>query len=574
MHVQRSVAWLVIVSFVLAPAAATHGHVEWEAEESNRPTLDLAGQKNGVPEAYRDRGATPGGLRLLDDFWDNTGGHAAVPGVEYPLSVLGGEPPRGSTFENHGDTRRATGGLAAPLIVPGASRFLAWYGYWDDKNEDGRIDEFATTSALNEWTLTPGAKLYSYVEPGPRPTLTAKTRPAATDPDFTYVDSGPALLRLYKSGSQFLGEVLVFLDGSLLQTLRVDTVTDPVLAPSGPARPYTPRPDSLVDIDIYASLAPGPVEALYAATAAPLVHEFASPSQGLCPTNCRGLPWSPGPVASPLVGPAYALVYERYLQETHPDSRSSAAGRLHEFREAHRGWADLIALYATPNDPYTPDVATPLPGRGANGLPAMIPGYLGFEVRTGLWRDVTDDGFVGRVGSDPYDHGNRPIADRYEDSAGEYLGVYARDETGREIRGSAPVGGREMVVTFRPVPSWGEAGVLVTWDTGTPAVDVLPFLCVFTIPPPSGCPPLGAFLSDPPRSLGHVTGDAVVTVTAVAGAVDPGRYATNGFLFLPTGTQNFAIEVCTEPLVIRHVLNGDEIDEPVRDCDVIDRLET
>jgi len=550
-------AFAFALAFASPLAAASAGDVRWEAEEPNRIALDHAGQRNNVDVAYADRGATPAGHLILDGFYDHMGG-VVLPNAGAFTGA------RDSSIDQKGNLRRSSGGEAPDVILPGAGRFFAWYGTWKDADGDGRIRVNPTLPGLpagNEFALA-SKSLYGYVEPGHRAPATSTSSGGSDAPDFSY-HRGTYIMPLFQSGGITPYDLTVFLDGSLVQAITVESVGDPILSPGDTGKPYTLKETTLVDIDVHAAVAPGPVASLYAVTAGPLVTPAASPNRGFCPQNCRFPPVAPPPVASEPVGVAQGAVFPRYAQETSAGSASTAEGRLADYQEAFRAWADLVPLAVEPHSFLAPEHVSPLLGRTDEGAPAMRSGYFGFHLWTGLWKDLNGDGFVGVASADPYDHGNRPIPDDYVGGFPEFVpvwGVNAQNHT---------LGPQTLLqLTYRPIPDWGP-GVMVTDRLGTPQPAVLGN--GESIPPEPLPRLMGApTVRDP--SLWFVTGNATIAMRGLGAPVDTGRYYAFDYLFLPVGTNGFAFEVCHEWLTIAHASGGETRDETVRDCDVIGRL--
>jgi len=569
---------LAIALLVPALAAAYDGDVRFEAEEHDRLRLDGKGQNNRVVEAIADRGATPGGILLLDDFWDTTGTAHTVDMKAVPGFVLSGADENYQPgITTRGDLERTSGGMLPKAILPGTGMFNAWYGRWEDKNGDGIIDDtYEDRSPFDEWFPIERANLYSYVVPGAHPNLYSSTRPSEDGPDFTYVYRGTP--QMYRSASHLAFDRIVFLDGSLFTHYVVDTVVNPLLVPS-PGKPFTPQADSLVDIDEYPVVAPGPVAQLYKPFGDAIVAPLGSPSFATCPGSCEYPPFA---FPAPLDGPA-ALVqgrlYAPYEQESRAASDSSAAGRLLEFQTDYLGWVDLIPDYAGP-DPlgYLPVHHGPVPGRSADGRPAMIPGHLGFTLRSGLWKDLNEDGWIGAAGPDPHLGGNRPIADAYLDAKGEYIADWLVNAANTRL-----IGLRYLTVTLTPTPDWGPAGAFVMMNTYTPAVDGQSVLvCGLQNVAPivfNGAPDPSkaqcavdygtASVNDPNARLRRVTGNEPVTLSLHSKTLDPGFYQALQYLYLPQGTLGFSVRACTEEAFVKYNSGGLDVNDRVWDCDTL-----
>ncbi|HVL48542.1 MAG TPA: hypothetical protein VM889_08305 [Candidatus Thermoplasmatota archaeon] len=534
---------LALLAFAPAAAYSYDVPVAFEATEANRAALDDAGQANcvaealaGAPTAACPRVATgqavpAEGFLILDAVYGAEGFGAPVASAEATA-----RDPEADTFalvydSYHGANLRRTSGDNLPdLIAPGVGQFTAWHGLWDDANGDGAIQVRWNNDwlAANEWAPRPDAHIVTYLEPGSHPEAEARVRPSAGSPDFHYRGS-------------FFGHHtrdILFTDGTLLAKRVATTVSDAVLAPSpGGAFPFTPGPQSLVDIDVYAVLAPSPLEALYGATLAGTVAEAGSPSLAWCPAGCRvgPAPLGDNPAAA-VVGPVAALAWASSEAEWAEGSGNTAAGRLAAFEARHEPWIDLRPLSGFVPNIVSPQTG-PMLGRNARGEAAAAPGLFAFEVWTGLWKDIGQDGVVGHArrdaagAADPYEGGTRPYPDRYEDSEGEFLGAYAVGPTGARLDA--------FEVTLVPDTAWPDPGVVLVWYYGFPGQ--------------------------------RVTGATPVVLQAVyePGGADQtrGHYTFQAFVLLPRGSPGFTI--CTAAVAIEHVRDGALTRETVRDCDRI-----
>ncbi|HVL47982.1 MAG TPA: hypothetical protein VM889_05455 [Candidatus Thermoplasmatota archaeon] len=505
----------------------------------------------------------PVGVRILDSYHASFGYFEAL---RYADPALVGPPNTATSVDgaykdaHRGDSLTRRLGLP-PTILPGAAKFHAWFGLWNDANEDNVIRSSQTSSRSvgapwsggdgNEWVIIKsatasgvvGAALASFVEPGSHPNLASYSRPRETQPDFTYKLIGQNAF--WDTGSN--QDVMVFTEGSLLQRITVVTANDIILLPGeDPRFPFIPRDTTLVDVDLYSAVAPGPVAALYGAVAAPFTNAVSSPSLGLCPNRCR-----PGPVPlgdTPLgatLGPAMGALFPRYERETDLGSGNSAAGRHAEFAAEARGWLDLL----------------PRTGLGASsmervGTPdgASAPGILAFEVRTGIWRDYNGDGFIGIAAADPYEGGSRPLPDQYDDSAGEFnpIGI------------STPQGGHNsnLTLTITPLTVWPTPGVLLV---DPPAV--LGAAC-------KANPTLDNCVGEPRRILYSGTDPITIHLASTAspsqGTV--GVYTSARHLVFPTGTLESGVRACTEIVGVKYNSPDGIVVDTVFDCDVIRSL--
>jgi len=559
-----AVAAVVLLATVLAPAAARHGEMRWEAAEGFAP-----GQRTCVPDALAPATSTcpseptvhignpvlhpPEGIRILDGFVAQTGV------TSHPYNLVG-DPTSNpddarmtaqsvTSAAATANLQRETGGLVN-VFLPGRVDFVAWLGPWRDDDADGEIDLRVVQNIANGFKgYAPGneyvslsIEAFAFVEPGSHPVTGDTTRPAEDQPDFQYSRPSSAVDRLYRTQAGVL-----FLDGNLLERYVVETVSEPILlGDETTGRPYTLRASSLVDIDRYAAVAPGPIETLYRATASPVVQAVNTPGIGLCPESCVFPPFPANDVA-----PVGGAVYSNYPLETEAsDPFAAQPGRADDYKEAFHAWADVLPGYSPfisavsllPPRPY------PLPGLGANGGLAVPPGALFLpDLWMGIWRDVNGDGVVG-VGrpGDPYEGGNRPIPHRYAASTGEFL-----PDNGRSV----PEG--RFLFTLTPEATWGEPGVAVVSRSGSI---------------------LAADNEDCPVS-GHPSGRCFISGATPFSfrqtlQVQTGRWSTTHFLLFPEGTAHGGFTICIGPRLIEFRQAGIDVSEVVQDCDFVERLAT
>ncbi|HVL47798.1 MAG TPA: hypothetical protein VM889_04505 [Candidatus Thermoplasmatota archaeon] len=574
-----------------------------EASEPGRTGLENQGQRNCMVEALAQQETSdcPGvatgaphparGILVLDDFYIQPGGPASPSSLSEGALVEGyrcwsNQPTSCSGPTNNlisgMNTARASRGLLPDIILPGAGRFMAAYGWFNNTNGDesvrvddtGRTPSGAVTAGpANEFVRKPDGNLVSYVEPGSRPSWDNLMRPGDIEPDITYVMQDFATMRtayLYeqKSAGTYAGQpaaATIWFDGSLLRTLTVTTVTDPLFTPAPNGRPYTTTASSLVDIDVYGALAPGPVSALFASVAGPAMDRYASPSWGLCPNACV-----PGPVplgGTPASGPgglAQGLVWAPNLPETRLGSGNSAEGRLQDFQEGYRGWVDVIpamrATYAGWFIPvaWTPTLPVPLSRSGAGEPePTLPPGtFFAPEAWVGVWNDRSQDGRIGLVdASDPYEGGSRPNPDNYYDSRGEFFGVEPKLPEGRAY----------VTLTFTPDTDWGPGGVYHYYSS----MPNDPFA-----ESPSDCMVNGAVFCFGVTSGSTKSFELVLTGVSPSGGggwfvstmPNPkGHYSPLTSVVFPAGSPGFT--VCTDVLVTEWAEGGSLVRDAVRDCD-------
>jgi len=548
---------LLVFTFVLllaaGPAASriTSFDFAHEAGEPHRAALDAAGQMNCVREAI-DRAATERcaleatgadfnegvveGFRLLEAwhttfvglYQDGTTGHASV--------GLGG----------YGSNTERNFGLP-DLIPPGASRFFAWSGFWNDLNGNRVLDLEETANPQqpsnptrgpnHEWARSP-EPVVAYLEPGSHPGFMSASAAAEGTPDIRFVDR--VFSYPHHEQEPAPGPVL-FLEGSLLSPVTMTTVSAAILAPDG-ATPYTLRTNSRVDVDRYVAVAPGPVASLYAATLGPIVTPNQSPTLGAYRVE---LPPLGGTGLESTAGPAYAALYASYPVEHAPDSMSTAAGRHADFVSNYAGWIDLLPRsgYAEGSSVFQATAYTlrvggtgSSLGRGVDGGQAVLPGaLLHFELRLGLWKDIDGDGFVGTArAGDAYESGTRPSPDDYHNARGEFFGTVARYPS---------LSSKEkLFATLVPDESWGPGGVRFVGRGEGESQQA----------PNGGTTPVKVALGFDPRS--------------------PGLY-TSHTMFFPAGTLEGGFTVCIEPVLIHYVdAAGVEVRETLKDCDRFERL--
>ncbi|HVL47601.1 MAG TPA: hypothetical protein VM889_03505 [Candidatus Thermoplasmatota archaeon] len=557
----RTLSALVLAALLLGPGFAAAKVVlraeyvvetGYETGETNRMLLDAAGQRNCLDApASLEAAARPGcafgptgeaypavGIRVLDAILYGAGLSDPVGDARAILA-----DPRANASAAANDAKRgmnphrASGGVAPDLILPGRGQLWAWHGRWNDLDGDGAID-IATIPLgprpRNEWSPDRQAPIVAYVEPGSHPSFTNFHRPDEVSPDmylvwnddeFAHHSGGDAGIRV--SGNiEAAVPYSVLLTGSLFEVVTLSTVTDAILAPSAGGKPYTPRETSLVDVDRYAAAAPGPVAGLYAGALASTLRPFTTPSLGYCPNACR-----PGPVSfadTPLEGPGNALVgapFAPYPQEWRPGSLSTNAGRHVEYLAGYEDWIDLHPRWS-PLGGGTATRSSPLPGRGADGAMAMMPGVFSAEVRLGLWHDLDGDGFVGTAREgDPYHGGSRPVADDYTNPRGEFFGANA------VYKGSSSAA-LSFAVDLFPETTWGNG----VWP-----LDI------------NG------------RPLNVVTGAEPIRIAVARDENVPGYYSAWTTVLMPEGSPAFT--VCTDAVEMLRSIGAGEERLVLRDCD-------
>jgi len=555
---------LLVAAAPLAAAASTYSSSAW-LEGSENP--QAPGQANCVAEAWHGLetstcfyeivkhskwSSSRSMMRMLDLVYMASG--VATQAPESLMEPIGPGTPNnlaGSTSTRGGNLHRASGGVLPDVIWPGAGTFEGWYGYWADTNPDGIIRnrvEGDQPTLDSEWLIDSRTFLAAFVDPGAHPQFLNSERPRDTTPDIVFQSATNYGYYTSRHGDiAQVGGLIVFLDGSLLQDVTVTAVSDPVLAPDG-ERPFTARPTSLVDVDRHPAAAPGPVAALYAATAGPAVNAVGSPSLGYCPGGCRIGPAPLGTAASPVTEPVADGLYAPYPREWQPGSLSTNEDHGLAYRDAYHAWIDLLPRWG----PGTAEASAaarpgPLAGRAADGSQAALPGYVGFEMRIGVWRDHNGDGFIGVANpEDPYEGGTRPLPDDYYNAGVEYFPTAALDP----VKPSGNLQNLRLYIT--PLSTWGPIGAFIT----TSGSGTMLFLNT------NGGDPLAY----------HYEGDEPIQLELRLDSVVQGRYAATRNLFLPQGTMHGGFLACTQDIGVRFQDAGADVTETVRDCDVIGQL--
>jgi len=592
-----SIVLLATLSILAAGCLQREYRVEvgYEVDEPSALAHAALGQRTCLLEAREQQSTGPcprvetGDPRIplatlvLDDFYTTIGAPNAgaqrdnyedLLSSQNPSEMLDRGDPAALVTDGLGGSnpRRGTQGAMNDVILPGFGTFWAALGYWDDRDGDGVVRLSQSFSEDDddpdsEWSPRRDARLYSWVEPGPRPAWSSAYAPPAHHPDFTYHLRG---YTLYLAGAES-SDVLVFPDGSLAQSMRVATASDPVLAPSSEGLPFTPTEHSRVDIDAYSAIAGGPVAAIYASVLAPTVNAYGNPSWGWCPNACR-LPFGTGvdPVDGGLDG-VYDLAYPRAAPEWTEGSGSSAAGRREDFTDTYRGWIDVRPATRIPGPPsaYVVNFGIRFPTVESAAVAAspqgwdpqqgttIGPGYFAFDLWMGVWKDIDGDGFIGSAAKhDPYEGGRRPDGNDYLQPGSEFVGAFPAEQPN----------GENFQVRLIPDEGWGP-GVYQMNTGGTPSD-------VYSRDPNSGA------CMDP--SATHVAGvclrpvDRGKDTLTLAAGVDrsfgsDGYYRSIGTLFLPFGSPGFTI--CTPTFTMRHETGGVLHEDPIYDCDHLARYE-
>ncbi|HVL47603.1 MAG TPA: hypothetical protein VM889_03515 [Candidatus Thermoplasmatota archaeon] len=556
---------LVALALLASPALAQVSvpadldlKVGYERAEPGRIELDAAGQMNCLgpnDPASRCAPAPTGRAHpatatlVLDNVYQSDGatdpaGSAAVvlvsPSENADAPVM--DVSRGANWH------RATGGEVPDVIVPGRGYFLSWHGRWSDANGDGVAQVRWHSSRgptdprpSNEWVPDDTGGIVSYIEPGAHPVATSRVRPAEATPDLVY--RYVVIEMVHKPAGDVDGRVL-FVDGSLFRAMTVETVTHAHLAPSPDGqKPFTASTTSLVDVDRYAAVAPAPVAGAYRATLGPAADAIGSPSVGLCPNACR-----PGPVplgATPVAGPAgevQAAVWAPYPREWEAGSGSTRAGLHEEHVAGYEAWIDLRLFYAAWGG-LAAGEAGPLPGRGADGSPSMLPGVLAWEVWTGVWKDLDGDGHIGSAKpGDPYEGGTRPIADDYANPVGEFFGHWPTTDAGHLVQ--------TVYVEVRPTTTWGAGAFILADGAGNPTCEG-PGLS-------STCYTSGAVL---------LAGSTPVRLYGIFESETPGRYLGRATLLLPEGSPG--LTACSLAVSLEHGTDGNRRRTTLADCDTL-----
>ncbi|HVL48159.1 MAG TPA: hypothetical protein VM889_06345 [Candidatus Thermoplasmatota archaeon] len=317
-------ACLTVAGFAAPPVfAATHHDMSYE---SNEPLNIQELENNNLPLANPSASTL-----ILDDYYAVNGLFGST---WNPFSV---DPE----YYNY---QRASGGILPDIITPGLGMFYAFYGYWTDADEDGSL-RYWNSSSLGpaEYTLAEG-QLFSYVEPGSYPAVDSNGRPNATTYDFSYIVS----LSIFDDDFQYeAGQGLGswFHDGSLLRSLRVQTVANPLLAPDPvTGNPFTCNEGCMIDVDAYNAMAPGPISGPYSSIVGPIIDDFL-PTVGFSSLNVppgflfvldaideATEPADPvfeavGEITGPVVNPQIHRISPTYENETHA-ANNSVVGKV------------------------------------------------------------------------------------------------------------------------------------------------------------------------------------------------------------------------------------------------------
>ncbi|HVL47735.1 MAG TPA: hypothetical protein VM889_04175 [Candidatus Thermoplasmatota archaeon] len=562
---QTALKLLVVAGVAFAPALAGCLNIDPDyitidvTAEVEEPLGDaFAIQKTCVAEArFRqpssecseeatDLGPPTKGIRILDAMY-------IVPAPNPRKDPMTGEGHTDVYMDVFVGTNphRASDGLVADTILPGWGTFVAAHGWWDNLDEDAFLEVRRQASRAplidNEWRQIGTAKMYSYVEPGPHPTYASFNRPESFTPDFKYVNAGAMYRAASATDSMTAG--ILFVDGSLFQTLTIMTVTDPILAPSEDGKyPFIAGARSLVDIDVYSAQSPGPITTIFASTAAPFVNAIGSPNVGTCPNACRVEPArAPGSGLEPALG-LQGAVYGRYLPEWREGSGSSAENRRDDFNQTYRGWIDLMPRTQQPTTAFFNSVpflqqSGALVGGSRGGEMAAAPSFVTFELWAGIWHDVNEDGHVGVASQpDPYEGGSRPVADDYFNNRGEFNGII--------VDGSAIGPLAKVHVRVTPDAPWSAGTMKVMWSTN----QVHPNDCGPTAPTTARV-----------CSIRPVTGMDTVLLNLTADAATLGRHYSAVSILVPPDSPGFTM--CAGPFEVRHDTPGHPVTEPVWDCD-------
>lgn len=351
---------------------------------------DAEGDANGLPAA----GTVPVPILDARALYYASNGHAAtgfrhgVPYNEWIVPIV---------FSDE------SGARSRSLLLPGLTRFHAWYGEWVDRDGDRSID--ARADAANEWTgLNDGDPrvhaIVAFITPGDHPSVTSdgyatglaglRDEPPPGSPDFEYVGRG--------NGEWISAHTVPFVEDSLLARVTVTTVANGLATP-GLAPGYTcvgGYDPCLVDEDRYTAIEPM-LGDLYATALVVARGERDALEQELAPTL---------DLALATVGPALAVATDAALapQASETDASDAYASMTvahgaprapggYDYLSDYHAYVDLgVRAYVGEPTAFMAALSpTGVPGadRRARGLSPML---LGVHGLTGIWRDDSADG--------------------------------------------------------------------------------------------------------------------------------------------------------------------------------------
>ncbi len=533
--------------------------------------------------ADRDAGGALGFMASVsewnDDGSDSMPSGAVGAGLSERLTVPSGTPGDGASIVL--DSRYVHAGVNsnfdpnfygravfgdAPRIYPGIGSFMAWYGVWNDLDNDGVIDEYQRNLAnpADEFSWhgaangNQGINMLSWMHPSNsdvscRPpvapvnacrddlndeppqaglhTLGALDDPASQTPDFAYTDrtNGEAPGdEAWLSGN---GWMSAFTDESFVMTTWVLTSANPNAAAGSATRydidPANPGNDQLRDIDRYESLS-AEVEALYLAAAPAGRAAWTILGQTVLEPVQRNI--SELDDADEITGPVDDLIFPGRAF----DGQTCAVCNFLE------GWAPFLDLQT--------DVVRPLPnvvlpdgtnvgpwgfqGQGFSPFTAeggdrsAVPGFLIGIAQLGWFFDANGDGWIGegcpneknRTGAceNPYEDGSQDDPNNY----GAYMDQNPETPNTEFIPNCRPAA--SSIFYYEPVDT--------IWPPGTLLARQFNHIG-------------GTVASGDGAPYELLTGTTKVGLrpdTNACTGAEPNAY-TNDAIILPTGTLTFAI---------------------------------
>ncbi|HVL47824.1 MAG TPA: hypothetical protein VM889_04650 [Candidatus Thermoplasmatota archaeon] len=529
-----------------------------EVEAENHIVMEGRGQRNNLSSVPTER------TKILDSFaystytelpsggpWNVRGVHACDP-AKNTVHVNGNcvyrEPP---------GPGRTTG--LPKVILAGASEWGAWYGYWAD-NGNGVIDNLDRTiggspNPANDYDSIVNGEIVVFIEPGDHPTVTSSDLPGARSPDFSMRPPGNMADGSPGNGywDQGQGWPILFWDGTLLRTYEVVTVADPVATPGGLLRTKDCPENAvkcLIDIDDYAAIAPGPLTALYASSAGPMI-------DALPPPSLASSHHFEHPICDPAHGPANQCEttgpLARKIQPPYENPRYNlrSTNKDYDYNAGPGAWIDTQVAYTlwSPGVTSTVFVMNPLSTNGYsigpcsdfaeenNAQHCVAPGYLELDVRVGAFHDLDQNGWIGQnQGADPYEFGNNPDGNDYDNGikTGEFSGYCADAPAGEAVK--------KLRIEYTLTPTgpngWGPAGVVTHWKFPTNAATGALASSVAN----------GEIVRENTAMTRHYTGSEPVKIRAYCyGDQANSAYTAEQVVLFPQGTAGITFDITSKP---------------------------